>query len=183
MGTRPERVPRFRVTPGFFLERERERRGMRAGIRDWHAWLMASLAAAPWSSATGQGCRRKAMRVVPAPMVLLDAGTAQAVEGLLVRLDRGGGTDALAERLYGLFELFPPEEALLQRLSLLQQRVAGTGGRVEFCATTAYMAAMAAVAQGHVRVRPRCMRSGGHAVRTGSRRTRRRAHSSGPGVW
>ena len=83
------------------------------------------------------------------PRTLLDAGDAAAVVRLVRALDRGDGTDALADRLARLYAAFPPDEALLARLSLLQQAHAGAGTVEDFCATTAYALATGAVLQGH----------------------------------
>lgn len=87
----------------------------------------------------------------PVPRTLLDAGDAPSVVRLVRCLDRGDGTDALADRLARLYATFPPDETLLARLSLLQQAHAGEGSVEDFCASTAYALAMDAVSRGHVR--------------------------------
>lgn len=49
--------------------------------------------------------------------------------------------DALALKLHRLFETFPPDERVLRRLSLAEQRTRGTGGLEDFCATSVYSVA------------------------------------------
>ena len=66
------------------------------------------------------------------------------------RTDRGDGTDALIERLARVYRVFPPDEYLLARLSLLHQRHEGEGGVREFCAATVYAVATEVTAEGQI---------------------------------
>ena len=61
----------------------------------------------------------------------------------LVRRLTGTRSDAseLADRLDRLYRRFPPNEAMMRRLSMLQQRVRGRGDEEEFCVVTIFIVA------------------------------------------
>jgi hypothetical protein len=74
------------------------------------------------------------------------ARTADEAVALVARFERGDGTDGLAQRLEAAMRRFPPEEADMRRLSLLQQRHAGAHDQREFCVTLLYAIAQDVVA-------------------------------------
>lgn len=94
---------------------------------------------------------RRRHALPPIPLPLIDAPTTDAVVDLVTRLERGDGADALAIRLTKLLQRFPPDEAVLRRLSTFQQRLEGTGARAEYAVTCMYVLASEVVANGYHR--------------------------------
>lgn len=78
---------------------------------------------------------------------VLDVRTADDAVALVRTLDRGDGTDALATRLARVYDLFPPDEGTMRRLSLLQQWHAREGGLRDYCTTLLYAIATDACAR------------------------------------
>ena len=64
---------------------------------------------------------------------------------LLTGSDKRMDVDTLSSRLERLFQTFPPTESTLQRLSMMQQAVAGTSGENEFCVILVFSIAMLCV--------------------------------------
>lgn len=54
----------------------------------------------------------------------------------------GDDTDAMATRLERLLRHFPPDEFVMRRLSLMQQKVSGRSDADEFCVTLVFSVAM-----------------------------------------
>ena len=73
---------------------------------------------------------------------LIDANDAISVETLVRKLDDGSGTDGLLQRLTRVYERFPPNEKIMQRLSLMQQYFDGVGDATEFCIICVFTVAM-----------------------------------------
>ena len=90
--------------------------------------------------------RKHAARRRARPGTLVDARDVASVEALVRSQDRGDGTDALAARLAAVFRAFPPDEGVMRRLSVMQQRHEGEGGLREFCVATVYAVASAHLA-------------------------------------
>lgn len=79
---------------------------------------------------------------------LVDAPDVKSVVDLVRRLDRGEGADALADSMERLLRAFPPDEATMQRLSVLQQRHEGEGGAREYSVMCMYAVANEVVSSG-----------------------------------
>ena len=82
------------------------------------------------------------------PHVMLDpwsVSEARRLVRLLTASDPRMDADTLSSRLERLFQTFPPTEATLRRLSVMQQAVAGTGGEDEFCVVMVFAIAMLCV--------------------------------------
>ena len=77
---------------------------------------------------------------------VLDVVTADDAVALVRAIDRGGGTDDVADRLARLYETFPPDERLMRRLSILQQAHQGQNGIHDFSITLVYVVATEAIA-------------------------------------
>lgn len=77
---------------------------------------------------------------------LLDVATAEDAVALLRAMERGDGTEDMADRLSSAYARFPPKEGMLERLSLLQQQLQGEGGVHEYSVTFVYAIAMETVA-------------------------------------
>jgi len=73
---------------------------------------------------------------------LVDAYTPESVEALIRILDRGKGADDLAQRVERLLQTFPPDERMLRRLSLMQQKYQGLGNAREYSVTLLFAIAM-----------------------------------------
>ena len=99
----------------------------------------------------------------------------------LVRLAAAGetelSTDALAGKLERLLRAFPPTEATLQRLSLLQQSLSGTGGEEEFCVVLLLAVAMLCVPKTDRRVTRATSAPRGSRARKGAIESRRGTRS------
>lgn len=84
---------------------------------------------------------------------LIDCCNEHDVVALVRALDRRDGVDRLAPRVMRLFYAFPPDERVLRRLSLMQQRLAGVGDEREFCVVLLFSLAMQHVCEHPHRVR------------------------------
>lgn len=83
------------------------------------------------------------------PSTLLDATNVAAVVTLVRILSRPDeGAEELADRLTRLYNLFPPTEMTMRRLSLMHQRHSRDGDLRDFCVTIVYMAATEAILGG-----------------------------------
>lgn len=76
---------------------------------------------------------------------VVDVDDIHEVERLVRFADSGNGIDDLMDRLTRIMERFPPNEEIMQRLSLMQQKYMGTGNLKEFCITCVYIVAMEVV--------------------------------------
>lgn len=102
------------------------------------AWKAKDDALAYWDALTWSRARRRGpCRTYRTVLDVEEASEAVALVELMSRGNRD--TAAVAERLVRLYTRFPPYERQLQRLSLLQQRLEGRGGKEEFAVTTVYM--------------------------------------------
>ena len=74
----------------------------------------------------------------------LDVSTADDALRLVRRMSAPGlSTEALADRLTACYRRFPPDMRSMQRISIAQQRLEGSGGELEFATSTVYAAMMA----------------------------------------
>ena len=73
----------------------------------------------------------------------------------LVRLmEHGDGADGIAQRLESLFQVFPPDEKTMRRISLYHQMCERTGGEDEFCMAMLHVVATACIQMGYTRPPP-----------------------------
>ena len=92
-------------------------------------------------------------RTFSAPMrltqrTILDAETAEEAKSLLRYISNDSSTpDQLSDSLLRFYTRFPPLQRQMQRLSLLQQRLEGSGSEDEFAVVTVYAIASCAIAR------------------------------------
>ena len=87
-------------------------------------------------------------RPVAPPRTLLQPRDAHQCVRLVQAFARSDDTDTLTTRLVSAYHSFPPSEADMRHLSLLQQEWQGTGGMHEFCVVQVYGAATCALSEG-----------------------------------
>lgn len=63
-------------------------------------------------------------------------------------------TNDIAERIERVLARFPPDEHVMRRLSVFQQRLVGQGGEQEFCVVTVFMIANVCIEEGRCRPLP-----------------------------
>lgn len=78
---------------------------------------------------------------------LVDACDVPSIVKLVHVHEKGDGVDALLSRLTRTFATFPPTEPVMQRLSLFQQALQGSGDKGEYSVITALIAAQVALCE------------------------------------
>lgn len=93
------------------------------------------------TSRPANGMLRSTPPKFPRVATLAEADDAETVVALVRRMDAGGGSEELTERIARLFAAFPPTQRQMQRLSVLQQQEQHNASEVAFCVATLYMVA------------------------------------------
>ena len=72
------------------------------------------------------------------PRTIIDVCTCQEAEHLVRTVDRGGGGDDIAERLFSIYSRFPPTERTMRSLAMLYETLKNKGGVDEYVVTLLY---------------------------------------------
>lgn len=72
------------------------------------------------------------------PRTIIDVYTCDEAEYLVRTLDRGGGGDEIAARLFSIYSTFPPTERTMRSLAMLYDSLKNKGGVEEYVVTLLY---------------------------------------------
>ena len=82
---------------------------------------------------------RRLMNIeVHKPRTIIDVYTCEEAEYLVRTIDRGGGGDEIAARLFSIYSTFPPTERTMQSLAMLYDSLKNKGGVEEYVVTLLY---------------------------------------------
>lgn len=85
----------------------------------------------------------------------MDVGSIQDCVELVRKIgNNGGDADEISTKLESLFARFPPDDEVLQRVSLYQQQCSQTGMEEEFCTTLLFVVLMNHVTTYSMRQKP-----------------------------